>query len=401
MATNPAEKARHHAGREVAVIGIGQTAFGERWEASFRDLVTEAGLKAIQDANIQGEDIDAVYVGSMSTALTIGQEHVAPLVIDHAGLADFHMPATRVEGSGASGSIAFRQGVLAVRSGDADIVVVGGVEKMTDSSDAETARIVGSSMDQEWESFVGATDTAIHAMMARAHMDELGTTLDMLAQVAVKNHDHGLKNPYAQFKRPITREQVHAAPMVADPLTRLHCAPLSDGASTVVLCPLEAAESFTKKPVKVAGTGQGSDTLALHARHSLTTMAAARAAAERAYAQAGWGPDSVDVAELHDAYTVNELIALEDLGFFPRGGAGPATLEGETALGGRIPINPSGGLKARGHAVGATGLAQIAEIVSQLRNEAEGRQVKDARRGVCHNTGGTGATAVVTALEVL
>lgn len=386
--------------RDVAVIGIGQTAFGERWEANFRDLVTEAGLGAIQDAGIAGEDIDGVYVGTMSTGQFIGQEHIAPLVIDHAGLSDLHVPATRIEGSGASGGLAFRQAVLAVKSGDVDIAIVGGVEKMTDSSDAETAKVLGSSMDQEWETFVGATDAALQAMMAQAHMQEHGTTRDQLAEVAVKNHRHAVHNPLAQFRRAIDRDKVHEAPMVADPLTRLHCAPLSDGAAAVVLCPLDAAESYTKRPVRVAGTGQGSDTLALHSRHTLTGMAATRKAAERAYRQAGAGPGEIHVAEVHDSYTINEIIALEDLGLSDRGQGGPATEEGETTLGGRIPVNTSGGLKARGHPVGATGLAQLHEIVLQLRGQADGRQVKDATRGLAHNTGGTGATSVVSILEV-
>lgn len=386
--------------REVAVIGIGQTAFGERWEASFRDLVTEAGLKAIQDANIQGDQIDAVFVGCMGPGQFIGQEHVAALVTDHAGFADFHTPATRIEGSGASGGLAFRQAVLAVRSGEADVVIAGGVEKMTDVSDQEAALILGSSMDQEWESFVGATDAGLHAMMAQAYMQDYGVSLDALAEVAVKNHQHAVANPLAQFRRAITREMVHGSPHVADPLTMLHCAALADGAAAVIVCPLEDAESFVKNPVRVAGTGQGSDTLALHSRRTMTSMPAARKAAERAYRQADIGPKDVGFVEVHDAYTINELMALEDLGLYDRGDAGRATLEGETRLGGVLPVNTSGGLKARGHPVGATGLAQLHELVLQLRGAADGRQVKDPKYGVAHNTGGTGATAVVSVLGV-
>ncbi len=387
--------------RQVAIIGVGQTAFGERWEASFRDLVTEAGLNSIQDAKISGEEIDAVYVGSMSAGQYIGQEHVAALVVDHAGFSGFHTPATRVEGSGASGALAFRQAVLHVMSGAADIAIAGGIEKMTDVSDAEAARIRGSSCDQEWEAFVGATDASLHAMMAQSYMREHEVGLDALEAVAVKNHAHGTKNPLAMFRRETSAEAIRSAPMVADPFTMLHCAALSDGAASVIVCPLEEASSYTKKPVLVAGTGQGSDTLALHSRETLTSMPAVRKAAERAYRSAGCAPKDIDVAEVHDAYTVNELIALEDLGFTDRGDAARATLDGETRLGGKIPVNPSGGLKSRGHPVGATGLAQIAEIALQMRGGAGERQVKNAKRGLTHNTGGTGATAVVTVLEAV
>jgi acetyl-CoA C-acetyltransferase len=387
--------------RQVAVIGVGQTAFGERWEASFRDLVTEAGLKAIQDARVTGEEIDAVYVGSVSAGQYIGQEHVAALVVDHAGFSQFHTPATRVEGSGASGALAFRQAVLAVMSGAARVAIAGGIEKMTDVSEARAARIRGSSLDQEWEAFVGATDAALHALMAKAYMAEHGSGVEALEAVAIKNHAHGTKNPYAMFQREVKLEAVRLAPMVAEPFTTMHCAAISDGAAAVIVCPLEEAESYTKKPVLVAGTGQGSDTLALHGRSTLTSMPAARRAAERAYQQAGCGPKDIDVAEVHDAYTINELIALEDLGLTDRGDAARATLDGETRLGGVIPTNPSGGLKARGHPVGATGLAQLAEITLQMRGEGGARQVKGARRGLAHNTGGTGATAAVTILEAM
>lgn len=386
--------------RDVAIIGVGQTAFGERWEASFRDLVTEAGLKGIQDARISGEEVDAVYVGSMSAGQYIGQEHVAALVVDHAGFSAFHTPATRVEGSGASGALAFRQAVLHVMSGAADIAIAGGVEKMTDVSDAEAARIRGSSLDQEWEAFVGATDASLHAMMAQAYMQEHDVDIEALEAVAVKNHAHGTKNPLAMFRREMTGESIRGAPMVADPLTMLHCAALSDGAAAVIVCPMDQAESYTKRPVRVAGTGQASDTIALHSRSTLTSMPAVRKAAERAYREAGCGPKDIHVTELHDAYTINELIALEDLGLTDRGDAARATLDKETRLGGPMPVNPSGGLKSRGHPVGATGLAQIAEITLQLRAQAEDRQVKNATRGLTHNTGGTGATAVVTVLEV-
>lgn len=384
---------------EAYVIGVAHTRFGEAWESSFRDLMTEAGLAAIQDAGIHGEDIDAVFLGTMSTGRLLGQEHVAPLLLDGAGLADRHLPATRVEAAGASGAIAFRQAVQAIRSGSADLVVVGGVEKMSDVSDADAQAIHSAGIDQEWEHFFGATNAAMHAMLAKRHMAEFGTTREQLAHVAVKNHAHGVKNPLAQFRSPLDIEKVLRAPMVADPLTMFDCAPLSDGAACAVLASDRIVHSYRKDPVRVAGSGQGSDTLALGTRASLTRFAATEHAAQAAYREAGVSTADIQVAEVHDAYTIGELLAVEDLGFVKKGASGPATLEGRTTFGGPIVVNPSGGLKARGHPAGATGIAQVCEITWQLRGQAGDRQVRNATIGLTHSVGGTGATAAVHVLE--
>jgi acetyl-CoA C-acetyltransferase len=384
---------------DAYVIGAAHTRFGEAWESSFRDLMTEAGLAAIQDAGIKGESIDAVFVGTMSTGKLLGQEHVAPLVLDGAGLADRHLPATRVEAAGASGGIAFRQGVQAIRSGSADLVVVGGVEKMSDVSDADAQAIHSAGIDQEWEHFFGATNAAMHAILAKRHMAEHGTTRAQLAHVAVKNHAHGAKNPLAQFRSPIDADKVLRAPMVSDPLTMFDCAPLSDGAACVVLASDRVVQSYRKDPVRVAGSGQGSDTLALHARSTLTALRATEHAARAAYLEAGVSTADIQVAEVHDAYTIGEILAIEDLGFVKKGDGGKATVDGRTTFGGQVVVNPSGGLKARGHPAGATGIAQVCEVVWQLRGEAAERQVKGARIGLTHNIGGTGATAVVHVLE--
>lgn len=397
MAAKPAPKRMPRP--DAYVIGAAHTRFGEAWEQSFRDLMTEAGLAAIQDAGIKGESIDAVFVGTMSTGKLLGQEHVAPLVLDGAGLADRHLPATRVEAAGASGGIAFRQGVQAIRSGSADLVVVGGVEKMSDVSDSDAQAIHSAGIDQEWEHFFGATNAAMHAILAKRHMAEHGTTRAQLAHVAVKNHAHGARNPLAQFRAPIDAERVLRAPMVADPLTMFDCAPLSDGAACVVLASDRVIESYRKDPVRVAGSGQGSDTLALHSRSTLTTLRATEHAARAAYVEAGVSTADIQVAEVHDAYTIGEILAIEDLGFVKKGDGGKATLDGRTTFGGQIVVNPSGGLKARGHPAGATGIAQVCEVVWQLRGEAADRQVKGARIGLTHNIGGTGATAVVHVLE--
>ncbi len=386
-------------GRTAYVVGAAHTPFGEAWDKSYRHLMTDAGLAAIQDAGVQGEDIDEVFVGTMSTGKLVGQEHVASLLLDGAGLADQHLPATRIEAAGASGGLAFRQGVQAIRSGAADVVVVGGLEKMTDVSDADQAAVTASGIDQEWEHFFGATDAALHALIAKRHMARYGTTREQLAAVAVKNHAHGARNPLAQFRRPITEETVLRAPPVAEPLGMFDCAPTSDGAACVVLCSDAVVDSYGGKAVQVSGSGQASDTLSLSDRADLTSWRATEHAARRAYQEAGVSVADVDVAEVHDAYTITELLAVEDLGFVKKGEGGPATVEGRTGDGGDVVVNPSGGLKARGHPVGATGIAQVCELTWHLRGTASDRQVKDARIGVAHNTGGTGATAVVHVLE--
>jgi acetyl-CoA C-acetyltransferase len=381
--------------RRVAIIGVGATEFGELWDESFRDIGIQAGLAAVADANISADKIDALFVGNMSAGRFIEQEHIGALIADYTGLARDHIPATRVEAAGASGGLALRQGFMAVASGLHDIVVVGGAEKMTDVSDVESAVIQSSAADQEWETVLGATFPALHALIAKRHMHEFGTTREQLADVAVKNHKHGSLNPKAQFQREITRETVLGSPLVSSPLRVFDCAPSSDGAAAVVLCPLDIAKKFTEIPVEIIGSGQASDTLSLHDRKDICTMEATKVAAKRAFAMANLTTKDVDVAEIHDNFTISEILAIEDLGFFKKGEGGKATEAGLTGLEGEIAVNTSGGLKARGDPIGATGLAQTVEIVTQLKGKADKRQVKDATVGLAHNVGGTGATVVV------
>lgn len=385
--------------REVAVIGIGETPFGELWDRSFRDLGIEAGLQALQDAGVAAEDIDALYVGNMSAGKFIDQEHISAVVSDYAGLADQHPPTFRVEGGGACGGLALATGFTAVASGLYDIVVVGGAEKMTDVGDEEAKRILSATADQEWESVFGASYASLYAMIARRHMHEYGTTREQMAAVAVKNHRNGAMNPNAQYRRELPLKAILGAPWVAEPLGVLDCAPLSDGAAAVVLCPLEKARRFTDTPVEIAGVGIASDTIALHDRRTLTTMDATVVAGKRALHMAHAIPTDVQLAEVHDNYTISELVAVEDLRFVEKGKGGPATEEGETALNARISVNPSGGLKARGQPVGATGIAQAVEVTRHLRGEAGDRQVRDAQVGMTHVMGGTGATVVVHVLR--
>ena len=381
--------------RGVCVLGAGVTKFGELWEESFRSLIGQAGLAAVKDAGIAGEDIDALYVGSMSAGRFIGQEHVGALVVDEAGLAHRNVPATRIEAADASGAAALRQGYLAVMSGEADVVVVGGVEKMTDVIDQEQTNTLATALDQEWEAFYGATYPGVFALMADAHMRKHGTTREMLAAVSVKNHESGALNPKAAYPFKITADQVLRSPMVADPLRMLDCAANVDGAAAVVLCSEERAREFHDKPVKVLASAQASDRFQIADRGDIASLAATRAAAKLAYERAGLGPRDVGFAEVHDSFTITEVMALEDLGFVERGAGGKAALNGATSLQGERPVNTSGGLKARGHPPGATGLAQVHEVVRQLRGEAGARQVADARVGLTHNVGGSGATAVV------
>jgi len=377
--------------RDVYAIGVGIHRFGELWDMSLRDLFGAAALAALDDAGV--EEVDAAVVGCMASGPFVGQDHLAPLCAEAIGL--LPTPVIRVEAACGSGGLALRQGFVEVASGVSDVVLVAGVEKMTDVDGAAATDILATAADQEAEVFHGVSFPALNAMMARAHMERYGTTPEQLARVAVKNHENGVANPDAHFRMRIDVEQVLSAQRVAEPLGVLDCAPRSDGAACLVLCPAELARSAGRPVVRLAGTGYATDTLALHSRADLTTLASTTRAAAAAYGMAGISPPRIDVAELHDAFTITEIIALEALGLVDAGQGGPATERGETALDGRVPVNPSGGLKARGHPVGATGVAQAVEIVRQLRGEAGGRQVRDARVGLTHNVGGVGGTSFV------
>ncbi|MDD4254194.1 MAG: thiolase domain-containing protein [Methanofollis sp.] len=381
--------------RDVAVIGIGCTKFGEWWDRSFRNLIVEAGVQAIEDANLAGEQIDAMYVGNMSAGRFIEQEHIGALIADYSGLATEHIPATRVEAACASGGLAFRDAVTAVASGMSDIVVAAGVEKMTDVDTSLSTDALAGAADREWEGFVGATFPGLYAMIANDYMHRYPLTREQLAQVAVKNHYNGARNPIAQFQKEITIDTVLNSTLVADPLRLFDCSPISDGAAAVVVAPLEIAKKFTDTPIKVLATAQASDTIALHDRRDISTLDASVAAGNRAFKMAGLERKDIDFVEVHDCFTIAEICAIEDLGFCKKGEAGKLTEEGITALGGKLPVNTSGGLKACGHPVGATGIKQVCESVLQLRGEAGKRQIDGAEIGMTHNVGGTGATVAV------
>jgi acetyl-CoA C-acetyltransferase len=381
--------------RSVSIIGAGCTRFGERWDDSLRDLVVETGIMALEDTSVSGEEIDGLYVGNMSGGRFVEQEHIGALISDCAGLSRLHVPSTRVEAACASGGLALRQGVLAVASGYSDIVIAAGVEKMTDVTGGVAADALAAAADREWECFFGATFPALYAMIARLHMHRFGTTREELAAVAIKNHHNGCMNPISQYQMEISIEKVMRSPLVADPLRVLDCSPITDGAAAVVLAPTEVANKYSDAPIKILAAAQASDTLALHDRRDITTLDASVYAARKAFSQASLEPKDVDLAEVHDAFTIGEIVAIEDLGFVEKGEGGRAAEEGLTAIGGEIPINTSGGLKACGHPVGATGIKQAYELVLQLRGEAGKRQVEGAEVGLTHNVGGCGGTALV------
>ncbi len=385
--------------REVAVIGVGDTKFGELWEYSLRDIGMQAGLTAVGDANIAGEQLDALYIGNMAAGSLIDQEHLGAMVADYSGLAQLHLPAVRIEAAGASGGMALRQGYMAVASGMHDFVMVAGAEKMTDVGDDEIPRIQMAGGDQQWEGLTGATMASLHAMIARRHMHEFGTTREQIASVAVKNHRNGALNPMAQFQKAVDIDVVLNATKVADPLGVFDCAPVSDGAAAMILAPLEIAKKYSEDPVVIAASAAATDTLALHHRSSITRFDSVKVAASKAYRYAGLSPKEIKIAEINDSYTISEILNIEDLGFFDKGKGGAATMEGMTEINGVVSVNTSGGLKSRGDPMGATGIAQAVEIVRQLRGKGEKRQVSNAECGLTLNVGGTGATSVVHILR--
>ena len=382
--------------KEVAVIGAGMTKFGELWDKSIKDIFVEAALKAINDAGV--DHIDSMYVGSMSSGLFVGQEHLGAVMADYLGVNP--IPATRVESACASGGVSFRQAYLEVASGQSEIVLAGGVEKMTDGADVTDA--LATAADQEYEVYQGVTFPGLYAMIANAHMHQYKTKREQLAGVAVKNHRNGAKNPNAQFRSEISIDKVLRSSLVADPLRLLDCSPVSDGGAAVILCSMDIAKKFTDTPIRVRASVQTSDTIALHSRQSLTTLKSVSTAAEKIFKMTNLKPQDISFAEVHDCFTIAEIVISEDLGFFEKGCGGSAVDEGLTSLEtGKIPINTSGGLKSKGHPVGATGIAQIIELYEQLQGKAGQRQVKNAHIGLSQNMGGSGASCVINILEAV
>jgi len=382
--------------KAVAVVGIGKTAFGAFPERDLRSLAVEAGQKCLADAHVNPSKIEAFYLGNFAGPSFVGQNHLAPYIASGLGITG--VPCTRFEAACASSGSAFFHAVSSVAAGMYDLVLVGGVEKMTSQSTPKVTEILAGAGDVSGEVKAGATFPALFAMIARRHMFQYGTTREQLAAVAVKNHANGAKNPLAHMRKLITMEQALAGKPISEPLTVYDCSLISDGAAAVLIAPLERAAEFTDRPVKILGIAQTSDYVALDAKEDITTFRAVRTAGEKAYKMAGVTARDIQFAELHDCFTIAEIIAMEDLGFVQKGEGGPYALAGKTCLNGELPVNASGGLKSKGHPVGATGVGQICDIVMQIRGNAGELQLARNSLGLAENLGGSGATAVVTVL---
>jgi acetyl-CoA C-acetyltransferase len=382
--------------RAIAVIGLGKTAFGAFADRDLRSLAVEAGQKCMADAHVSPSQIEAFYLGNFAGPSFVGQNHLAPYIASAMGITG--VPCTRFEAACASSGSAFFHAVSAVGAGLYDLVLVGGVEKMTSQTTPRVTEILAGAGDMAGEGRAGATFPALFAMIARRHMYQYGTTREQMAAVAVKNHANGAKNPQAHMRKVITMEQALNGKPISAPLTVYDCSLISDGAAAVLIAPLERASEFTGKPVRVLGIAQTSDHVALDEKDDITTFRAVQSAAEKAYKMAGVSARDIQFAEVHDCFTIAEIIATEDLGFVKKGGGGTYVLEGRTCLKGERPVNTSGGLKAKGHPVGATGVGQICDVAIQIRGEAGDRQVERRSLGLAQNLGGSGATAVVTIL---
>lgn len=387
--------------REVYAIGAGQSPFGSFPDETYQSLFRTAFERAAESAGA-GFDPGSVEEAFLGT-LGVGGRQLglsAPAVTESVGL--HGIPTTRVENACAASGYAFRSAVRAIRSGDVDVALAGGYEVMTDTSADRTKWWLGVSGETEWERLSGTTFAGVYAQMASAYLDRYDATPEDLSRVAVKNHANGARNPNAQLSFECTIEEATNAATVADPLTLYHCCPTSDGASAVLLAGEDVAREDVARevdtPIRVAATGAASDRVGLFQRETLTSVPASRLAAERAYEEAGVGPEDVDCAEVHDCFSIAELLAYEDLGFCEPGEAPRLLREGRTDPGGDVPINTSGGLKSKGHPIGATGTGQIVELVEQLRGEAH-VQVEGAERGLAHNVGGSGGGVTVTILE--
>jgi acetyl-CoA C-acetyltransferase len=372
------------------IIGQGITNFGELWDRDLRSLGLEAALKALDSAKLNPKDIDALYIANMNSSAFSGQEHLGALFASQLNL---DKPAFRVEGACASGSLAINAAFNAINSGKYKRVMVIGVEKMTDLDASQVTQALAAAADEEWESYYGATFPSLYALIAKEHMRRFGTTKEDLALISIKNHYHALLNPIAQFKKEITVKDVVDAAMIAEPLGLLDCSPISDGAAAIIL----SNESKESKPVELVASEIATSSLSLHDRRDMTTIDAAVKASSRAYEAAGISAKDIDIAEVHDCFSIAELIAYEDLGFAPKGKAKDELRRGHYHREGKLPVNVSGGLKACGHPVGATGVKQAIEIYLQLSAQAGKRQVKKKklRYGLTHNVGGSGATCVI------
>lgn len=386
--------------KRVAIVGAGQSKYGEFPDKGVKELFLEAYKDMVSsvDRNFDPRLIGSAYIGNLgSGGFQLG--NMSALVSEYVGLP--YINTMRIENACASGGYALVAAYMDIMSGMHSVVLAGGVEKMTDVSSQKQKYWLGVSGDTEYERLAGTTFSGLYALIARRHMHEFGTKREHLSMVAVKNHKNGAQNPKAQFQREITLEQALKSPIVAAPLNLFDCCSTTDGASAVLLCDADIAKQFTDTPIYVAGFGTSSDYLAIHDRVSTVALEGTRRAAAQAYKMAGLTPKDIQLAEVHDCFTIAELLAYEDLGFCEKGKAGQYIEEGHTQLGGDKPVNASGGLKAKGHPIGSTGTGQAYEMFHQLRGSVQkpSRQVKGAEIGLIHNVGGSGGTVAVSILR--
>ncbi|MDA7942147.1 MAG: thiolase domain-containing protein [Nitrosopumilus sp.] len=376
--------------RNVCVLGAGSTRYG-KLDDSISDIAAQASADAIQGAGISPKDIEASYIANVF-GVADKQVHLGPVLMSTLGIPD--RPSLSIESACGSGSIAFREAYANVAGGFYDCVIATGVEKVTHTGTNWTTTYFAYCSDFFYEGQAGASFPGLFASMARAYIEEFKITEEDLAAVAVKNHENGARNPKAHLRKGITVEDVMSSAVVASPLKLYDCCPFSDGASSVILCTEEFAKSHGKY-VRVVGSGRGGSPAALQGRERLTTIPSTKIAAKQAYEMAGITPDKVDFAEVHDCFTIAEVVDTEDLGFFEKGTGARAAADGRTGLNSDIPVNPSGGLKSKGHPIGATGIGQVAEAYDQLTGGAGERSVRGAEVGLTHNFGATGASCAV------
>ncbi len=378
----------------VGIIGLGHGVFGRRSDATVQELAFEAFRAAMDDAGIDRDAVDASVIGSVPEYHK--QRSLAGVVQEYLGLVP--KPTWLTEVACASGSAAMRTAWMAIKAGVHDVVAVIGCQKMTELSTPEILALMGRVGEVQWESGFGTTFPGYYAMFAKRHMHEFGTTRDHLLDVAIKNHHYGAMNPYALFRKEITAEKAKASEDVATPFQVYDCCANADGAACVILASEGKAREIASKPVWLSGMGCASATMSVLRRPNLVGLPSAEQAGAQAYAMAGIGPDDVRVADVHDCFTIAEIMAYEDLGFCRRGEGGPLVAEKQTYIGGKVAVNVDGGLKAKGHPIGATGVSMTYEIAKQLRDEAGERQVPDADVGLTHNVGGIGQYCFVQVL---
>jgi acetyl-CoA C-acetyltransferase len=382
--------------RETAILGVGQTRVDEHWKLSLRDLAGEAIYAALNDA--RRDSVDGIFIGNMLSGMLAGQENLGSLIADWSGIRG--KEAYKVEAACGSGAAALRVALMAVASGEMDSALVVGVEKMTETKGVDTTAALASAADADYEAAQGVSFVALNALVMQRYLHDYGWKHTDFAQFSINAHANALDNPYARLHEAITEADYRKARMVAKPINLLDASPIGDGAAALVVVAYDEQSSKDSRLVRITGSATATDTLALHDRSQLLWLTAAEKSARKAYEQAGIQPDDVDVFELHDAFSIMSALSLEACGFAERGQAPRLALEGLILPGGKIPITTRGGLKARGHPVGATGVYQIVEVVQQLRGDAGATQVDDARIGMAQNIGGSGATVITHILQI-